>query len=642
LNEAVAAVTRRIRRSMTTARVRLEDVLLGLRELPPGLDRAPVARVVERAIAGVLALADLEVDHDRFFPGVDEVLRAAVEAEEALAPLGGSAAATRARDRLDAVARGLRALREASIDALVAMQDRRLRAAPAAAPAPPALPFRASVGVPAVHAVLRAPPRVLVDLRPPASFDPIGDAEDVIDEPADDPPLAPLTPEDALLVGHARAFARECLADIGTLANLRTPLPEAPWTNAERFERRMLANLDAVLALAAEPHHLPAAFNVFEEVQRYARDAPTVDPGRELCRALVFAVTRSEHALRAVVLTLKQAHPDTFDAYREALCLARHPATANVMRELLLVDPDPRRAALALDVLAFLREARFADVVPLSAHPVLPVRSSALRALGAVPERAAAAELLVDALTDEEEPAAAVQIVESLLRLGRMDGLVWLRHAIDSGVLEKTPEHRLAHLRLLALAGGRDDAGRFLHVLEVTPRDAILAGLFGHPMVVAPLLDMLRSANAVRRTIGPWAHPLEIAAAQALERITGAGLRDEAREVSDYDFANQPAIFVETWMAWWEPRAAELGGKGKLRGGAGWAPRAAVEELAAPNAAEIRADLALEAALTERDRGFEPTDWVARQRAVLAESLEGMGASPFPPGTYPEAWLGRG
>ncbi|MFT3764213.1 MAG: hypothetical protein QM820_01635 [Minicystis sp.] len=641
MNDAAAAVSKRIRRGMSTARVRLEDVLIGLRELPAGIDRAPVARIVERAIAGVLQMAELEVDHDRFFPTIDEVLRAAAEAEEALLPIGGSAAAMRARDRLDAVRRGLTALREASIDALVAMQDRRIRAAPAPAIEPPPEPFRASAGVPAVHAVLRAPPRVLVDLRPPVSADTIDDSEDVIDEPGDEPPPHATTPEDALLVDHARALARECLADIAGLSCLRAPLPDAPWINAEPFERRLLASLDALLALAAEPHHLPAAFNVFEEVQRYARDAPTIDPSRELARALTFAVTRGEHALRAVVLTLKQAHPETFDAYREALSLARHPATAKVMRELILVDPDPQRAALALDVLRFLRAARFADVVPLSAHPVASVRVSAIRALGVVPERGAAAELLVDALADEDDTKVAIEAAESLLRLGRIEGLSWVRHRIDAGAVEKTPELRLVHLRLLAIAGGRDDAGRFLHAAEVTPRDAILAGIFGHPILVPQLLSMLAAANEVRRSIGPWAHPLEIAAAQALERITGAGLRDAPREVSDYDFARLPAIFVETWKAWWEPRAAEISGMGKLRWGEPWTPLAAVRELRTPNAAEIRADLALELSITGPDLGFEPSDWVARQRSVLVETSEAMGSSPYPAGTFPEAWLRR-
>lgn len=634
--------TRRIRRGMSAARVRLEDVLIGLRELPAGIDRAPLARVVERAIAGVLVLADLEVDHDRFFPTIDEVLRAAGEAREGVLPIGGSSAALRALDRLDAVDRGLRALREAGIDALVAMQDRRLRAAPAPAAEPPPEPFRASVGYPAAHAVLRGPARVLVDLRPPPSADTVDDSEDVIEEPDEAPPHVPLSAEDALLVDHARALSRDCLADIAGLSNLRAPLPDAPWINAEPFERRMLANVDALLALTAEPHHLPAAFNVFEEVQRYAREAPTIDPSRELSRALTFAVTRGEHALRAVVLTLKQAHPETFDAYREALSLARHPDTAKVMRELLLIDPDPRRAAIALEVLRFLRAAAFADAVPHSAHPDPRVRRAAFRALGVVPERAAAAELLIDALGDEEDAAVALDGAESLLRLGRVEGLAWLRRQIDDGVAQTAPDLRLGHLRLLAIAGGKDDVERFLALSEFSPRDAVLAGLYGHPAMVPRLIEVLGAANQVRRSIGPWASPVEIAAAQALDRVTGAGLREAAREVADYDFDRLPTIFAETWSAWWEEHAGELGGRGKLRWGESWSPAATARELAAPEATEIRADLALELAIAAGDLGFEPTDWVARQRAVLAEAAaQTARAQPYPAGTYPEAWLGR-
>lgn len=642
--------TRRIRRAMTASRVRLEDVLLGLRDLPVGIDRAPLADVVERAVLGVQTLATLEVDHDRFFPTLDEVLRAAGEARERLLPLGGSSAALRALDRLDAVDRGVRALREASIDALVAMQDRRLRAAPAPASAPPPEPFRASHGVPALHAVLRGPARVLVDLRPPPSADPIDDAEDVIDDPDGDPPPPALAGEEALLFDHARALARDCLTDLGALSNLREPLPDTPWTNAEPFERRMLHNLDALLALAAEPNHLPAAFNVFEEVQRFAREAPTVDPSRELSRALTFACTRGEHAVRAVVLTLKQAHPDTFDAYREALSLARHPDAAPILRELTLVDPDPRRIALALDVLRFVRAATFADAVAQSAHPDPRVRRAAARALGVVPERAAAAELLIDALADEEDAAVAHDLAEALIRLGRVEGLAWVRaradHAIAAAAVPvsapASADLRLSTLRLLAIAGGREDEARFLALAEVSPRDAALAGLYGHPAVIPHLLDRLRAANEVRRSIGPWASPIEIAVAAALERVTGAGLREPAREVADYDFANRPTIFADAWSAWWEDRRADLSGKGKLRFGEPWAPALTARELLGPGTAEARADLALELCVAGGDLGFEPSDWVARQRAVLVEAQASRASSPFPPGVYPDAWLGRG
>jgi hypothetical protein len=101
---------------------------------------------------------------------------------------------------------------------------------------------------------------------------------------------------------------------------------------------------------------------------------------------------------------------------------------------------------------------------------------------------------------------------------------------------------------------------------------------------------------------------------------------------------------VETWRAWWEPRAAELAAKGKLRWGEPWTALAPVRELLAPHAAQMREDLSLEMAITGPDLGFEPTDWVARQRSVLAEAEQtrGSGVSAWPAGTFPEAWLGRG
>jgi hypothetical protein len=631
----------RIRRGAGGVRGRFEDVLLGLRELPEGVDRAPFARVLQQAITDASTLADLEVEHARFFPRLDDLLAAARDAQTLLAPLGYGTAATRAMDRLRGVETSLRALREASIDALVAMQDRRLRAPAPADEATPLEPFRASAGVPALHAVLKAPPRVLVDLRPVTGPDEIDDAEDVLDEPEDEPPPLPRTPDEARLVEHARALARDCLSDLANLGGLRVPLPDAPWTQAEPFERRLLANLDALLALAAEPHELPAAFNLFEEVQRYARESPVVDPPREQARALTFASTRGEHALRAVVLTLKQAHPDTFGAYRDALTLARHPSTAPLMRELLLADPDPRRVVVAIEVLRFLREARVADLAAFTAHPDPRVRLTALRAFGVVPERAAAAEVLIDALADEADPRVAAEIAGALVRLGRLEGLLWARARAEEADPAAPGDVRLATLRLLALAGGSEDAPRFLRIFGSSPRDAALAGLFGHPLVVPQLLETLAATNASRRATGPWAHPTEVATALALERITGARLRDAPRELNDYDFARAPTPFAETWSAWWDARRVELDGNAKLRWGEPYSPPQTARELASPGPSELREDLALELAVVAGDVGLEAGDWVARQRAVLVDTERKLAEAPQPKGTFPAAWLRR-
>ena len=632
----------RIRRGANGVRGRLEDLLLGLRDLPLAVDRGPFARLLEQAISEAAVLADLDVEHERFFPRLDEQIRLVRATEAALAPLGGGTPVLRARDRLRAVETSLRALREASIDALVAMQDRRLHAPALPAETARLEPFRASVGVPALHAVLRAPPRVLVDLRPVASPDDIDDAEDVVAELPEEPSPLPRTPEEARLVDHARALARDCLSDLATFGGLRVPLPGSPWTHAEPFERRLLANLDALLALAAEPHDLPGVFNLFEEVQRYARETHVVDPGRELARALAFACTGGEHALRAVLLTFKQAHPGTFGAYRDALALARHPSTALLMRELLLADPDPRRVVVAVDVLRFLRAGRFADLAPLTAHPDPRVRLSALRAFGVVPERAAAAEVLVDALSDEEDVRVAVEIASALLRLGRVEGLLWARARADEADPTVDGDVRLAQLRLLALAGGADDVPRFLRLSGPSPRDAVLAGFFGHPLMVPHLLDTLSAANRIRRSTGPWAHPTEVAAALALERITGARPLDEPREVNDYDFARMPTIFAETWQTFWDMRRVELDGNAKLRFGQPYAPAQTARELGAPGPMELRDDLSLELSIVAGDVGFEPGDWVARQRGVLLEAERKLGETSPPKGTFPASWLRRG
>lgn len=631
--------SRRVRRASSSARTALEAVLLGLRELPWGAPRASLAQAIEPLLADLSVLAGLDPEIETYFPTIDRVLVGLRGLAEAFAPMGESLPVSRARELVGSCDRALRALREASIDALVALSDRRLRAASDAAGAP-ARTFQASVTEPAKSVALEGPPRVLVDLSPERDPDDELDAEDALDEVEEDllsrGPAR--SPEEALVLEHLRAFCRDCLGDLASLGSLREPLPEMPWLVAEPFEERLLANLDALHALAAEPRALPEAFNVYEEVQRWAREAPVVDRGRELARALVFAGTAGEHALRAVLLTLKQAPPEVHGAYRDGFALSHHPAVPGLMRE-LLAESDTRLSLLALDVLSALHDVGVTEAAPLASHRDAGVRIAAARALGLSPDRPAAIELLRDCLEDEEDPMVAIAFARSLLRHRRPEGLDWARRALEAEDIDEHPARRLGCLELVALAGGPMDEESALAALGLSPRDARLAGMFGSAAMVPELIDSLGAANRLRRNTGPWVHPLEVAAAAALERITGAGLRDESESVVDYDQRAEPPLAAEVWSAWWRQNEALVPKGRKLRFGRPWEPRLTVSELAGPSRTEVRADLAFELAIATGEDRFDPNDWVARQRAELAAIDERL--ERWQPGDYPASVLER-
>jgi HEAT repeat protein len=635
-------IVAQIRRNVAPARAGLESVLLSLREFPLGVDRAPIAARIEAALDALMRMSGMDPEHATFFPTLDDAKKELAATLGLLEPLGGSTPVVRARSRVGATEKRLARLREASIDALVLLEDRRLRADPMDPALAMAEPFRASLGVPAAHAVLRASPRVLVELYPAAEHELLDDSEDVPDEPPRPPPPAPLTPEEVLLVDHARSMMRDCLHEIATLSGLRAPLDEAPWTHGEPFERRLLASLDAMHALAYEPHGLPPAVSLFEEVQRYAREAPTVDPTREFSRTLAFACARGDSALRGVVLALKQSHPMTLPAQEVALCLARHTATAELMRE-LLGEQDPLLLLLAIEVLRFCRDAGVPDLAQLTGHPHVQVRAAALSALGFVPERETAAEILVDALIDErdEHPRVALAAAEALVRLGRIDGLEWARERLASGPPVDAGV-RVGCMRLLAVAGTEADAPLLTEAFGVAPREAELLGLHGHPSLVAPLLEALWAANGVRRSIGPWVHPLEVAAASALARITGLAPMDAPREVHDYDFTTHPSIFAETWQRALDERAKELPTSGKLRFGKPYRPELTIDELASDSVVAVRSDLAFELGLCLGSTPFEPTDWVARQRETLTSCRQDAARISYAAGSFPGASLSRG
>ena len=639
---ARADIVAQIRRNVSPARAGLESVLLSLREFPLGVDRAPIAARVEAALDALGRMSGMDPEHASFFPTLDEAKKELAATLGLLDPLGGSTPVVRARSRVSATDKRLARLREASIDALVLLEDRRLRADPTHPAVAMAEPFRASLGVPTAHAVLRASPHVVIDLYPVAEHELLDDSEDVPDEPPRPPPPAPLTPEEVLLVDHARSMTRDCLHEIAILSGLRAPLAEAPWTHGEPFELRLLASLDALHALAYEPHGLPPAVSLFEEIQRYAREAPTVDPPREFTRAFAFACARGEGALRGVALALKQSHPMTIPAQEAALCLARHPATPDFMRE-LLGEQDPMLLLLAIEVLRFCRDAGVPDLAPLTGHPHEKVRVAALSALAFVQERETAAEVLADALADErdEPPRAALAAAEALVRLGRVDGLEWARERLASGPAGDA-DVRVGCMRLLALAGGDADAPLLTEAFGVAPREAELLGFHGHPSLIDPLLEALWAANGVRRSIGPWVHPLEIAATAALARITGLSPMDAQREVHDYDFTNNPSIFAETWQRACDERARELPTWGKLRFGKPYRPELTIDELASESIVAVRGDLAFELGLYLGNTPFEPTDWVARQRETLASCRQEAARLSYAAGSFPGASLSRG
>lgn len=609
-------------REAPVAQEALDRVVLSLRRLPPGIERAPLKAALDEALAALSRWSASPLHDPGHLEALDAAAALVVAARERL-ERAGEEGASRAKTLL-AAERALRLGREATIDRIVADQ-RRLLQGEAPPVAPPEEPFLASVGEPALHATARRPLVPLVPLEPPGA----------------EPPAAPPAAPDAERA-HLEALARDCMEDLAILGTLRRPHADDAWTVAASFEQRLLDNIDALSSLNTVEPGASREVDVLPLLLSYAVEPAFVDPGRAFARALGLGCAGGEDCMRAVVTGLRCSDPATLAAQTDALCLAPSPLIRGAM-ERLVWDEDPALSRLALEVLRFRRGAGAAVLLPLLSHPDLGVIEAALRALAAAEPREAAAQALAEAARDSLEERARLAAAEGLLRLGALEGTALLARALS----ERQGPHgdlsvgaRCEHVRLLALSGGPEHADLLSEAALGLPEGAAAIGWFGHTGLVDPLLDQLTAANALRRTLGPFPTPFELAAARALVRILGVYLEDPEDELGV-----GIALDAEPWRACWEERRAAFDPGKRYRFGRPYHPLATLEELASDDTpSRLRIDAALElGALFPGGWALEPGDWVARQRAQLAAArlqVEAL-APAYVAGEWPATYLGR-
>lgn len=497
--------------------------------------------------------------------------------------------------------------------------------------------FRASVGAPSLHRLARAwsapslptaPPRADLPL-PVISIDEVvagalatitvhehsqENSADVALETAGaaEPPTdaeVHATPESVSGVADIREeiqmLMRGVIEEIAALGRLRPAEGEQPWASAEPFERRLLANLDALAALdnGAEGVRVSA----LDEVIAYAKDGVRADSGRAFLRSFSLGCNASVESLREAVEAVRAAPPATLEAHRDALSLCAHPEVGDVVRALLGSD-DPRHVELALHVMRLRRKASHGEVVRFLEHPDVRVSTAALACLAHTAPPDVARRLLIDFMRRPgADDRAQVHAAEHLIGLGAAEGIeevriLLLREAGEGGLL--SPQACVRCSLLLGLAGDARDIDLFYRLRAIVPEAIRALGWHGTTAAIPLLLEVLAESPADGR-------PSDAArtAAGALHRITGAGVRpDGALELDS-----------ERWSAWWIAHRAALRADGRYRFGRIHSPHVVLEELwNEGSAAGDRVLASLELGFHMGGIGsFEPTDWVARQRTAL-------------------------
>ncbi len=646
----------------------LEGVLLRLSALPAKVDRGAIQAALAVALSALGRLERSELDDLEHL----DLLRAAASA------LGSARALTSAAEAIGGGAQDLSksvldvenaisGALDPTITRVVSRQDRVLRRGREPEPEKPkTLPFRVCGGAPHLFTLARRPlPPLLVAERPARRLD--AEARDALardDRDADDPGsntdsvffggagergAETFGSEEALLQAQARAddseaaglgrLLRDVMEEIGSLGMLRSPKgPPVAWgVGLVGFEERLLADVDAFMALAEPVSGEPPFIDAIDHLVAWAGDAMVPDPVRAFARTFLLGCVAGEDAARAAVLSLRRSHPITHDAERDALALAPHP---HIGRELsrMFAEETPELLRLAVDVLRRRREVSFEAVAPLLSHPHPTVREAAARALAVTSAPEPALRLLMEHAASEEDDAALLAAAEALLVLGSARGLAVVRDKLEeeaqlSGSLSRPV--RSAALRLLAVSGGRADGTLLCRLLRRDPAAALALGWHGDPSVVPLLLGQLTEVWGQ-----PKLHGFARALAAALHRITGLG-RPPGDPGRTPVYVVEPPLEPDFWRAAWETATERFARPVRYRFGRAFTPLGVIAE-AETNEVSTAVQRELLAELSILSRGAaraDPDGWIAHRRAALAELTARFTASRYPEGQWPAGVL---
>lgn len=509
-------------------------------------------------------------------------------------------------------------------------------------------PFRASKGLPRLHALSR--PRLSDEItREPRTVEPAPPPPPKIERPKDldalkafadaaksgallksleEPEAAPEPPKEeppeyafelAIEERDAlRVLARDTLEDIGSLGNLRHPIPTESWLDQGPFEQRLLDNLDYFASLGGA--FLPV-------ISLYHQEADVPDAMRAFAVAFTLGCIEGSDTIGTALGIFKRSAPEEWSGFVDGFTLAPHPAIDEQLPE-MLVGPNAKLAAVALDILAR------RGTLPDDTIDWLRPRNDRGLTLG-----------LARALANNIPRDRAIPYLEELL-WSDVDDEIWLA-AAASGIrrghgnarervrdmLRQPPSLARAEggIELLGLAGHPRD----VEVLEYAARTyptakvARALGRFGHVSLIPLLIEMLSGDE-----------PVAEAAGESLDRITNAGLKEvkeeewdvglppELKSAAEAQGAPVPKRKVEKvilerepWIAWWS-KAYKLFDTGKkYRAGLPFQPIHVIDELEAKGTpVKGREQATFELSCLVRDLvRFRPDDWVARQKTQLAD-----------------------
>jgi hypothetical protein len=400
----------------------------------------------------------------------------------------------------------------------------------------------------------------------------------------DSPPGFALDIRPALSPGRfLQERVRGCFEEVTMIGVQRAPLLGDPWRTSRVLERRMLASIDAIVAMG------PPALETLETL---VFDSPLKDPSRVFATAMILGCVAGRDTLamaERVFAAFELDDPQHAAQLGAALKLVPHPYLPLSLRT-FLSDPDSARRALAIDVLAC-RGLATPDELGRAASDEPDVAAAALPwlALSRHPGVRAAIDAAMDGPLGRLRAAARLAMVLS----ADLRAVTSLRDALGA-----EPEEAAAAVALLGVVAGPSEAELLIHNAFSTPTRASVAavGWAGSKAAVPALMALLRHKD----------EPVVLAAAYALDRVTNAGLYEDAvveadaimvpdvpepdlgdkppplaRVVSDprdlpaepsTDTLQRPSTEAHRWAAWWKEKGDAFDEKARHRRGYPYTP----------------------------------------------------------------------
>lgn len=449
-----------------------------------------------------------------------------------------------------------------------------------------------------------------------------------------------------------RARAREHFEEITMIGSQRAPLLGDPWRHALTLERRMLNSIDALASMGSV---------ALASLEPLVLDSPAKDPSRAFGIGIAMGCFAGRDALAAaerVAWSLRQNDPESLGQLADALKLVPHDRLHLALRT-MLADPDPAMRGVAIDVLAY-RGLATPDDIARAIVDAPPVAAKALP--HAALSRSPALNDAIAVALASADPAAVRAAWLAMALAGHPQTSMVLGNALTG------EDGELAAL-LLAISGDARDADTLLSAAIAKPARPLVTatGWAGAADHVVSLMNFLEHDDKT----------VKLAAAYALERITGAGLWEEAevpaeeidvpeppepdigepkpvklaRLVSDPrdlpsepspDMVQQPTTSVERWRAWWIEKSGLFKQGLRYRRGHAYTPLVSLQELdSGPVTPGERRTLVRELCIrTGQVVRMDPLDMVVTQEEALREWLPIAQRASTKPGQWTRPYRG--